>query len=132
MQIGWQIHATHKPDCGLGETPQIVKTWKSKSMMAISVKKTRCIDSFEISYLYCSEQGKGPPAGLRCCRPTDSLKDAFHMTFLISILIKFETRYKMVLILTFGPILLVRASAGKLHADDHSKAQVRYMTGLKL
>ncbi len=38
----------------------------------------------------------------------------------------------MVLILTFGLTLLVRASAGKLHADDHSKAQVRYMTGLKL
>ena len=54
------------------------------------------------------------------------------MTYLISILSQFETRYKMVLILTFGLILLVLASAGKLHADDHSKAQMQYMTGLKL
>ena len=54
------------------------------------------------------------------------------MTYLISILSQFETRYKMVLILTLGLILLVLASAGKLHADDHSKAQMRYMTGLKL
>lgn len=29
--------------------------------------------------------------------------------------------FKMVLILTFGLILLVLASAGKLYADDHSK-----------
>ena len=54
------------------------------------------------------------------------------MTYLISILSQFETRYKMVLILTLGLILLVLASAGKLHADDHSKAQMHYMTGLKL
>jgi len=38
----------------------------------------------------------------------------------------------MVLILTLGLILLVLASAGKLHADEHSKAQMHYMTGLKL
>ena len=37
----------------------------------------------------------------------------------------------MVLILTFGLILLVLASAGKLHADDHSKTLMQYMTGLK-
>ncbi len=38
----------------------------------------------------------------------------------------------MVLIFTFGLILLLFASAGKLHANDHSKAQMQYMTGLKL
>ena len=38
----------------------------------------------------------------------------------------------MVLIFTFGPTLLLFASAGKLHATDHSKAQMQYMTGLKL
>ena len=38
----------------------------------------------------------------------------------------------MVLILTLGLILLVLASAGKLHAEDHSKGQMRYRTGLKL
>ena len=54
------------------------------------------------------------------------------MTCLISILNQFETRYKMVLNLTLGLILLVLASAGKLHADEHSKAQMHYMTGLKL
>ena len=54
------------------------------------------------------------------------------MTYLISILSQFETRYKMVLILTLGLILLVLGSAGKLHADEHSKAQMQYMTGLKL
>ena len=54
------------------------------------------------------------------------------MIFLISILSQFETRYKMVLILTFGHILLVLASAGKLHADAHSKVQMLHMTGLKL
>jgi len=64
--------------------------------------------------------------------PTGLLKEAFHMTYLTSILSQFETRYKMVLILTLGLILLVLASAGKLHAEDHSKAQMRYMTGLKL
>ena len=54
------------------------------------------------------------------------------MTCPISILSQFETRCKMVLILTLGLILLVHASAGKLHADEHSKAQMHYMTGLKL
>jgi hypothetical protein len=54
------------------------------------------------------------------------------MTYLISILSQFETRYKMVLILTLGLILFVLATAGKLHAEDHSKAQMQYMTGLKL
>jgi hypothetical protein len=54
------------------------------------------------------------------------------MTYLISILSQFETRYKMVLILTLGLILLVLRSAGKLYADEHSKAQMQYMTGLKL
>ena len=39
MRSGWQIHAAYKPDCGLGETPKIVKRWNSKSMMTISVKK---------------------------------------------------------------------------------------------
>jgi len=38
----------------------------------------------------------------------------------------------MVLILTFGLILLVLASAGKLHANDHSKTLMQCMTGLKL
>jgi hypothetical protein len=38
MRGGWQIHAAYKPECGLGETPQIVKRWNSKSMMTISVK----------------------------------------------------------------------------------------------
>ena len=54
------------------------------------------------------------------------------MTYLISTFSQFETRCKMVLILTLGLIPLVLASAGKLHAEDHSKAQMRYMTGLKL
>ena len=44
------------------------------------------------------------------------------MTSLISIHSQFETRCKMVLILTIGLILLVHASAGKLQADDRSKA----------
>ena len=39
MRSGWQSHAVYKPDCGLGETPLIVKRWNSKSMMTISVKK---------------------------------------------------------------------------------------------
>ena len=54
------------------------------------------------------------------------------MTYLIAIRTQFETRYTMVLILTLGLILIVCASAGKLNADDYSKAQMRYMTGLKL
>jgi len=39
MRNGWQNHAACKPDCGLGETPKIVKRWNSKSMMAIFIKK---------------------------------------------------------------------------------------------
>jgi TPR repeat protein len=54
------------------------------------------------------------------------------MTCLLSILRQFETRYKMVLILTLGLILLVLASADKLYADNNSKAQMQYITGLKL
>ena len=54
------------------------------------------------------------------------------MTYLISILSQFETRYKMVLILTLGLILLLLASARKLQADEHSKAQMHHLTGLKL
>ena len=54
------------------------------------------------------------------------------MTYLISILSQLETRCKMVLILTFGLILLMLESAGKLQVDNHSKAQMHYMTGLKL
>ena len=54
------------------------------------------------------------------------------MTYLIPILSQFENHYKMVLILTFGLILLVLAGAGRLHADNHTKAQMQYMTGLKL
>ena len=38
----------------------------------------------------------------------------------------------MVLILTLGLILLVLESPGKLRADEHNKAQIQYMTGLKL
>ena len=38
----------------------------------------------------------------------------------------------MVLILTLGLILLALGSPGKLHADEHNKAQIRYMTSLKL
>ena len=37
----------------------------------------------------------------------------------------------MVLIFTFCLILLLLAGAGKLHANDHSKAKMLYMTGLK-
>ena len=38
----------------------------------------------------------------------------------------------MVLILTLGFIMLVLESPGKLHADEHHKAQIQYMIGLKL
>ena len=38
----------------------------------------------------------------------------------------------MVLILTLALILLVLASAARLHADDHTKAQMQYMPSLKL
>jgi hypothetical protein len=37
----------------------------------------------------------------------------------------------MVLILTFDLILLVLAGAGRRHADDYTKAQMQYTTGLK-
>jgi hypothetical protein len=43
MRSGWQIHAGYKPDCGLGETPKIVKRWNSKSMMTISIKKSAAL-----------------------------------------------------------------------------------------
>ena len=56
---------------------------------------------------------------------------AFHMDYLIPILSQVENRYKMVLILTFDLIMLVLAGAGRLHADDYTKAQMHYMTGLK-
>ena len=45
---------------------------------------------------------------------------------------KFADRYKRVLILTFGVILIVLATAGKLHAEPQSKAQAHYLTGIKL
>ena len=57
--------------------------------------------------------------------------EAFHMSCLISILSQIENRCEMVLILTFDLILLVLAGAGRPHADDYTKAQMRYMTGLK-
>jgi len=38
----------------------------------------------------------------------------------------------MVLILTSGLILLVLAGAGRLHANDYTKAQMQYIIGLKL
>ena len=37
----------------------------------------------------------------------------------------------MVLILTFGVILLALAGAGRIHAVEHTKTQMRYMIGLK-
>jgi hypothetical protein len=37
----------------------------------------------------------------------------------------------MVLILTFDLIMLVLAGAGRLHADDYTKAQMQHMIGLK-
>ena len=59
------------------------------------------------------------------------VEGAFHMSSLIPILNQIENRCKMVLILTFDLILLVLAGAGRLHADDYTKAQMHYMTGLK-
>ena len=53
------------------------------------------------------------------------------MSWLIPILSQFANHCKMVLILTFGLILLVIAGAGRLHADGNTKAQMQYMTGLK-
>ena len=55
----------------------------------------------------------------------------FHINYLVPILSQIENRYKMVLILTFDLIMLVLAGAGRLHADDYTKAQMQYMTGLK-
>ena len=52
------------------------------------------------------------------------------MSYLILVLSQFKSHYKMVLILTLGVILLVLAAAGRPHA--HTKAQMQYMTGLKL
>ena len=54
------------------------------------------------------------------------------MSYLIPILSQFENHYKMMLILTPGLILLVLADAARLYADDRTKAQMRYMPGLKL
>ena len=53
------------------------------------------------------------------------------MNYLIPILREIENRYEMVLILTFFLIMIVLAGAGRLHADDYTKAQMHYMTGLK-
>jgi len=47
-----QIHAANKPSCGLSETPQIVKRWYNKSMMTISIKKTRHVKGLYIIDLY--------------------------------------------------------------------------------
>jgi hypothetical protein len=65
---------------------------------------------------------KGLPAGLLCCHPTGPLREAFYMGYPIPILSQFESHYKMVLILSLGLILLVLAGAGRLHADNHTKA----------
>ena len=54
------------------------------------------------------------------------------MSYLILVLSQFKSHYKMLLILTLGVILLVLAAAGRPHADEHTKAQMQYMTGLKL
>jgi hypothetical protein len=59
------------------------------------------------------------------------LEGAFYMSYLISILSQIENRCKMVLILRFDLILLVVAGASRLHADDYTKAQMQYTTGLK-
>ena len=59
------------------------------------------------------------------------VEGAFHVSYLFPILSQFESRCKMMLILTFDLILPVLAGAGRLHADDYTKAQVQYTTGLK-
>ena len=59
------------------------------------------------------------------------VEGAFHMNYLIPILNQIESRYKMVLILTFDLIMPVLAGAGRLHADDYTKAQMQHMIGLK-
>ena len=53
------------------------------------------------------------------------------MGYLTPTLSQFENHHKMMLILTFGLILLVLAGAGRLYADDYTKAQMQYITGLK-
>ena len=53
------------------------------------------------------------------------------MNYLDPIFSQVENHYKMVLILTFGLILLVLAGAGRLYADEYTKGQIQYMTGLK-
>ena len=54
------------------------------------------------------------------------------MSYLDPICSQLENHHKMLLILTFDLILLVLAGAGRLYADDHTKAQMQYMTSLKL
>ena len=54
------------------------------------------------------------------------------MSYLISPLSQLENLYKIEMILTFGPTLLVFVGAGELNANDPSKAQVQYTAGLKL
>ena len=54
------------------------------------------------------------------------------MSYLIPILSQFKNHYKMLLILTLGLIMFELAGAGRLHADDHTKEKMKYMTGLKL
>ena len=54
------------------------------------------------------------------------------MSYLISPLSQLENLYKIELILTLGPTLLVFGGAGELNAKDPSKAQVQYTAGLKL
>ena len=53
------------------------------------------------------------------------------MSYLTSILSRIHNRYKMVLILMFNLIMLVLAGAGRLRADDYTKAQMQHMTGPK-
>ena len=59
------------------------------------------------------------------------VEGAFHMSYLIPILSQIENCCKILLILTFDLILLVLAGAGRLHADDYTKARMQYTTGLK-
>ena len=54
------------------------------------------------------------------------------MPYLILPLNQLENLYKIELILTLGPILLLFVGAGELHANDPSKAQVQHTAGLKL
>jgi hypothetical protein len=54
------------------------------------------------------------------------------MSYLISPLRQLDNLYKIELILTLGPALFVFVGAGKLNANDPSKAQVQYTAGLKL